>query len=123
MSTTDEQLLTQHQRGNLTGQALRKIIVLTDVFPDPALPAFEEMLGRMEQAQIELIFMPFFPDDSLGTASNFAERQTLFEKGLVQFAGLASKRIHIFPARSNAQLADNVVPKIMNLGKELAIRS
>ncbi len=111
------------RRGNLAYRASRKIVVLTDYLPSEDLPGFSDILARLEQAQISLVLVPFMPQEALSGMGNLKERTDLLRARTSALMEQKRNYLQILPAFSAEDMENQVIPAIVALGREFAIRS
>lgn len=110
-------------RGNLAVQARRKIVVLSDILPRPSSPAFQEMLSRIREANIELVLVLFLPEEIESSCSDYLLRKGNFDRLLGEYDRLEAGKARAVAVHSGRELADVIIPRIIGASRELAIRS
>lgn len=111
---------TMPRPGGSTAQlAKQKIVVISDVLPDPASSFFLETQEWLERAGISLVLVPVVLEGIPGYSGALKSASEL----LRAYGSLNGKQVFVFPLSSLDEVSSSLIPMLANGGREYVIRS
>jgi N-methylhydantoinase A/oxoprolinase/acetone carboxylase beta subunit len=104
-------------RGNLSSQTNRVIILLTDALPPLNEEQFSQALKRLEDARVKLLIVAF------AHSALAPDQVELLLARASEYRARGSEVLQVFSVRSAEELTAGVLPKLIALGREVALRS
>ena len=119
----EQKQLADARRGNLADKALRKVVLLTDYLPQADAEGLYNILFLLHQAKAVVVFLPYMPQDTLLGMKNLPQRTELIMNRAQQLAKFEQLNLKVLPVFQSAELSQKVIPAVIALGREVAIRS
>jgi hypothetical protein len=106
--------------GGSTAQlAKQKIVVISDVLPDPTSSFFLETQDWLERAGISLVLIPVVLEGIPGYSGALKSASEL----LRAYGSLHGRQVFVFPLSSLDEVSSSLIPTLANGGREYVIQS